>query len=361
MSRSIRKTNMNKLLVSIVAIAASVTVHADSIDVNSDGSVLISSTRNRVIYEHDAKTLAVIKRTRVDQDIKDLAVNADGTLIFCADGNFGQKISVRDRKTGKILSETNDIAQVGGFSGGEKVFIVSKKANLLAYRTEDGVFSIVNMADGKTTTTIKHDEEATPTHVGCISPDGQTLTLISGGLDTTSEKNADGRISFNADLKAVVTHEKADGKASTVTTYSISSGKLVSTREVFYDAAAHQMAYAFHHKSDLHVVTYGDVNMRLPATGEPELYRTTVMAYGFGVTHDGSRFAVGSMINSGAFFDTGKPKKQTIEGATPNPGFPEYYKTMVFDADDNMYGLTGDLRLFRVDDKNKMYLIKPLM
>ena len=351
---------MNKLLIALVAMVA--TLHADSIDVNADGSVLISSTRNRVIYQHDPKTLEVVKRTRVDQDIKDLAVNADGTLIFCADGNFGQKISVRDRKTGKILSEKNDIEQVGGFgSGGDKVFLVSKKANLLAYRTKDGVFSIVNMADGKTTATIKHDEKAAPTHVGCISPDGQTLTLISRGQDTTSEKKLGGRVKFNADLEAVLTHEKADGKASTVTTYSIASGKIVSTKEVFYDASAHQTAYAFHHKSDVHVVTYGDVNMRLPTTGDPELYRTTVMAYGFGVTHDGSRFAVGSMINNGALFDTGKPKKQTIEGATPNPGFPEYYKTMVFDADNNMYGLTGDLRLFRVDDKNKMYVIKPVM
>ncbi|PQJ28488.1 hypothetical protein [Rubritalea profundi] len=78
---------MNKLLIALVAMVA--TVHADSIDVNADGSVLISSTRNRVIYQHDPKTLEVSKRTRVDQDIKDLAVNADGTLIFCADGNFG--------------------------------------------------------------------------------------------------------------------------------------------------------------------------------------------------------------------------------------------------------------------------------
>ena len=352
---------MHKFFIPIIAATTAVVAQADSIDVSSDGSVIISSTCNRVIYEHDEKTLDVTKRTRVNQDIHDLAINAAGTLTFCAEGTFDQTVTVRERKTGKILSETQDIEKVGGFGGGDRVFIRSQKADLLAYRTKDGVFSIINMADGETITTIKHDEKKTPTHLGCISPDGQTLTLISRGLDTASEKTVDDRISFNAELKEIIAHEKADGMASTVTTYSIKSGTVISKKDVFFDASAHQTAHAFHHEDDLHVVTYGDINMRLPAKGEPLLYRTSVMTYGFGVNHDGSRIAVGSMINNGGLFDIKNSKLMKIEGASPNPGFPEYYKKMVFDARGKVYGLTGALRIFSVDSTNKMIVVKPVM
>ena len=130
---------------------------------------------------------------------------------------------------------------------------------------------------------------------------------------------------------------------------------------MFYDASAHQTAYAFRHGSNLHVVTYADVNLCLPDGGEPKIYRTSIMAYGFGVNADGSRFAVGSMIASGSLIDSASLKAEKITGAEPNPGFPEYYKAMVFDAAGNLYGITGDLRIFRVNDQNKMYLILPVM
>jgi WD40 repeat protein len=330
------------------------------IDVSADGSALVTATGNRVIYEHNPETLEVIKRTRTNQNVGDLALSADGSLIFCADGAFDQIVSVRDRKTGKILSETPRIDQIGGFGGGNAVFAVSKTANMLAYRDKQGKFSIVNMADGKTTGTIQHDMKV-QIQLAILSPDGKTLTVISKGLDSTKEEKSGGRVNFNAKLDDIIKHEKADGKVSKILHYDTSTGKLKSELETFYDTSSHQTAYGFWHGTDLHIVTYGDVNATISNDGKTEIYRTKVMAYGFGATHDGGRFTVGSMINSGVLIDTKNMKQQKIEAAPANRGFPEYYRSMVFDAAGKYYGMTGDLRVFRVDGKNKMHVIKPVM
>ena len=129
---------------------------------------------------------------------------------------------------------------------------------------------------------------------------------------------------------------------------------------MFYDASAHQAAYGFWHGKALHVVTYGDINMRLGAAGKPTLYRTTIMAYDFGANQDGSGFSVGATIAGGAVVDTSTLTIQTIEGAAPNLGFPESYNTMVFDAAGNLYGITNALRTFRVNSQHKITIVEPV-
>ncbi len=165
---------------------------------------------------------------------------------------------------------------------------------------------------------------------------------------------------FTSFLEQCEEEMKNDGKGSSIYRYDLTTGKLISKADLWYSADKYMSSYSAFCGKDLIIVNYSNFCAKITADNKVSVFQMASMGYGIGFSSDGAKLATGSMIDLGFVRDMKTGQDTKIKGAKPNPGFPEYYSNMVFDGKGNLYGRTGAIRIFRVNNESEMTPIEPI-
>lgn len=350
-------------IIAVLTIAVAAPVQAvGTIAVSDDGSTLMTAG-GYCLYRHDPATLQVIKRTRFDQGIKDIALNQDGSIYLCSYGSFGQTISIRKTATDEEIAKVEKMERISGFGNVDKVFIRAMSADIMAFRSKKGAFHFYKASDASKITEFEHQpSQKDDILLACISPDGKTLAVISDEIKLPKEKETEKgerKKDASAELKQ---KELTDGKGSIIYRYEIATGKLLSTSTLHICPDSHMSPQCEWGPDGITIFSYSDANASISKSDKvTRIFKAGGLGYGMGMNPKGTHIAKGSMIGSGVVLTLSDLSTKPIQGATPNPGFPEYYKRIVYDKQGHMYGLTGADRIFRVNESLTMHLVTPVM
>jgi hypothetical protein len=351
----IRPTSLRRFLLLLGGLAQ-LSLAVEHLAVSADGTFIISGGASRVLYQHDATTLRVVKRIRVNQPIRDLAVNRDGNLMFIADGVFDPTITVRKTATGEVVRTIPKVQVLGGFGSRSGIFAFAQPADRLVY-SQDGHFHVISMLDARELIGIAHPDPAP--FLVTLNPDGTVLAVMTRGVpNDEAVQTPPADLQKGPDLTEFT--EKHDGKGSILTLYDVGSGKQTARVPLWFSADGYQNAVCGFTGDDLVVLTYGNVNVRITEDGAVTLFPMVNYGYGMGISPDGRLVASGSMIKTGLIRDLQKGAEIEVNGVDPVPGWPEYYARLTFDGLGRLYGLTSSLRIFRVNKDNQIGPIEPV-
>ncbi len=337
--------------------ALPLSAQVDHLAISYDGNVVVTGGRNRVVYEHDAQTLKVVKRTRVNQPIQDLALNRDGSLLFVADGAFDPEFTIRDRPTGRVLKSLPRVSVLGGFASNSGIFATSIISQRLCYRIRERFF-VISMADGSPVAEIQHDGED-PYRVA-LNPSGDMLVVVTRGLPNDEEQD-DKPPATDNDLEKALHRERHDGKGSRLYAYDVKTGQRKATWNLWYSADEYSNAIVGFAPGEMLILTYGNVNARIRNATDVTLFSLVNFGYGMGISPDGRYLASGSMLESGKIVELKTGQETQLKGAPHVPGFPEYYHArLAFDEHQRLFGLTTGVRIFRINEAQEMSPIEPI-
>lgn len=318
------------------------------ISVSSDGKSIVSS-RGRVIYCLDSKSLKVTHRVWAKTRVKRLSFNKDGSKIAVLDKT--KQLRLLDIANGKFQSVIKPV----------KCIFFAPAVNLMAasVASKNNVVVLLSMTDGSKKKEIVLPKNFCEIAIA-LSPDGTKLVVFSYRLKGKEKKIPKDQMpkKFKNELAREEYMQRHDGKHSEMLVYDLQTGKQLIRKELWYTM---ERTLAFFSGEDVLIMQYRNPCARIsPNTGKISLFKSaSFFNYGVGWSTNGMTIVTGSLADGYISREGAKPIEFRFKGDDRLPGWPEYFFGFAIAPDGTIFGVTSGQRIARISPTGKILKVRP--
>ncbi len=292
------------------------------------------------LYFLDGKSFAVTRRHWFEARIGYLAFNSAGTMLVVED----------DEEAVHFL----DVELL------QPIKTVSRLENIVACPARDVLAGVIGsprrreiqflcMNDASEDGEIKFPEGLEINAMN-FSADCQRLGVLTKAETHLEEEKVE---SYNLPrqmkgLERNIYQQKHDGKMSRLLIFSVPSGKLLSSRELWYAPSEGNTELLLGEDRDI-VLSYENLNAEISPEGEIRLFKTETLGYGRGVSPGHNAFIMGAMRKATLVRFQGSDWREDEIQLDVIQGWPEYFANFVFAPNGGIFGVTSAYRLIVID------------